>query len=42
VLIAKMKQATDDFRIQLQLVLIFSPDIVLYWHREPVRRKGTF
>ena len=39
VLIAKMKQTTDDFRIPLQPVLILSPDTVLRWQRELVRRK---
>ena len=42
VLVARMKQITDDFRSQLEPVLIFKPDTVLDWHRELVRRKWTF
>ena len=42
VLVAKLKRTTSDFRAQLQPVLIFSPDTVLGWHRELVRRKWTF
>ena len=37
-----MKQITDDFRSQLEPVLIFKPDTVLDWHRELVRRTWTF
>ena len=41
-LVAKLKRTTNDFRDQVQPVLIFSPDTVLRWHRELVRRKWTF
>jgi hypothetical protein len=41
-LVVKMKAITDDFRVQLEPVLIFKPDTVLRWHRELVRRKWTF
>ena len=42
VLVAKLKRTTSDFRAQVQPILIFSPDTVLRWHRELVRRKWTF
>jgi putative transposase len=42
VLVAKLRRTTSDFRTQIQPVLIFSPDTVLRWHRELVRRKWTF
>ncbi|MBI1257243.1 MAG: hypothetical protein GC204_07205 [Chloroflexi bacterium] len=42
VLVAKLKHTTNDFRAQLQPALIFSPDTVLRWHRELLRRKWTF
>ena len=42
VLVARMKPITDDFRSQLEPVLIFKPDTVLRWHRELVRRKWIF
>src|SRR5215211_105725 len=42
VLVAKLKRTTSDFGAQVQPVLIFSPDTVLRWHRELVRRKWTF
>jgi hypothetical protein len=42
VLVARLRQTTSDFRVQGQPVLIFSPDTVLRWHRELVRRKWTF
>ena len=42
VLVSKLKRSTNDFRAQVQPVLIFSPDTVLRWHRELVRRKWTF
>ena len=41
VLVAKLKRTTSDLRAQVQLVLIFSLDTVLRWHRELVRRKWT-
>jgi hypothetical protein len=41
VLVAKIRRTTNDFRAQVQPVLIFSPDTVLRWHRELVRRKWT-
>lgn len=37
-----MRHSTSDFRAQLRPVLIFSPETVLRWHRELVRRKWTF
>ncbi len=42
VLVAKLRRTTSDFCAQVQPVLIFSPDTVLRWHRELVRRKWTF
>jgi hypothetical protein len=42
VLVAKLRRTTNDFRTQVQPVLIFSPDTVLRWHREQGRRKWTF
>jgi putative transposase len=42
VLVDKLKRSPNDFRAQVQPVLIFSPDTVLRWHRELVRRKWTF
>ena len=39
VLVAKLKRSTNDFRAQVQPVLIFSLDTALRWHREWVRRK---
>src|SRR5450432_1843938 len=42
VLVAKLKRTTSDFRAQVQPVLIFSPDTLLRWHRDLVRRKWTF
>ena len=42
VLVAKLKRVASDFSAQVQPILIFSPDTVLRWHRELVRRKWTF
>ena len=42
VLVSKLRWTTSDFRAQIQPVLIFSPDTILRWHRELVRRKWTF
>lgn len=39
VLVVKLKQTTSDFHAQIQPILIFSPDSILRWHRELVRRK---
>jgi putative transposase len=41
-LVAKLRRTTSDFRAQIQPVLIFSPDTVIRWQRELVRRKWTF
>lgn len=42
VLVTELRRTTSDFRAQIQPMLIFSPDTVLRWHRELVRRKWTF
>ena len=41
-LVTNLRRMTSDFRSQVQPVLIFSPGILLRWHRELVRRKSTF
>lgn len=39
VLVAKLRRIASDFPAYVQPILIFSPDTVLRWHRELVRRK---
>ena len=38
VLVAKLRRTASDLHAQVQPVLIFSPDTVLRWRRESVRR----
>jgi hypothetical protein len=43
ILTDKLNQSTRDARRRLdQVMMVFKPDTVLGWHRELVRRKGTF
>ncbi len=42
VLSDKLRRVASDFCAPVQRVLIFSPDTVLQWHRELVRREWTF
>jgi len=42
VVLVRLKHTTGQSRAQLAKLLIFSPQTVLNWHRELVRRKWTF
>src|SRR5688572_9979997 len=42
VLVAKLKPLSVEVRSRLSVILLFSPDTVLKWHRELVKRKWTF
>jgi len=42
VLLVQLKQVTGRSRAQLGTILIFTPQTVLNWHRELVRRQWTF
>jgi putative transposase len=42
VLLVQLKQVTGRSRVQLGKILIFTPQTVLNWHHELVRRKWTF
>ncbi|SRR5258708_25860298 len=42
ILLVQLKQVTGHSRAQLGKLLIFKPQMILNWHRELVRRKGTF
>src|SRR5205814_5369637 len=42
VLLVQLRQVTGQARAQLGKILIFSPQTLLNWHRELVRRKWTF
>ncbi len=42
VLLVQLKQVTGRSRVQLSKILIFTPQTILNWHHELVRRKWTF